>query len=116
MKNGLNLGGSLYTDGPLRVQAGEFLLAGSATGKQGVAFNGGALKTAQGSSLLSDGDIALQADEVRLGGLLSAERELTIDSQRMIAAASGQTQAKQGMSLKATEGAQLAGVFSTLGI
>jgi len=115
VKNGLNLDGALYADGPLRVQAGEFLLAGSATGKQGVAFNGGALKTAQGSSLLSDGDIALQANEVRLGGLLSAERELTIDSQRLIAAASGQTQAKQGMSLKVAEGAQLAGVFSTLG-
>jgi len=115
VKNGLNLDGTLYADGPLRVQAGEFLLAGSATGKQGVAFHGGALKTAQGSSLLSDGDIALQADEVRLGGLLSAERELTIDSQRLIAAASGQTQAKQGMSLTVAEGAQLAGVFSTLG-
>ncbi|AGP46195.1 hemagglutinin repeat-containing protein [Serratia plymuthica] len=115
VKNGLNLDGALYADGPLRVQAGEFLLAGSATGKQGVAFNGGALKTAQGSSLLSDGDIALQVNEVRLGGLLSAERELTIDSQRLIAAASGQTQAKQGMSLKVAEGAQLAGVFSTLG-
>ncbi|WP_232240980.1 hemagglutinin repeat-containing protein [Serratia plymuthica] len=115
VKNGLNLDGALYADGPLRVQAGEFLLAGSATGKQGVAFHGGALKTAQGSSLLSDGDIALQADEVRLGGLLSAERELTIDSQRLIAAASGQTQAKQGMSLTVAEGAQLAGVFSTLG-
>ncbi|WP_233527644.1 hemagglutinin repeat-containing protein [Serratia sp. PAMC26656] len=115
VKNGLSLGGSLYADGPLTVQAGEFLLAGSATGKQSVAFNGGALKTAQGSSLLSDGDIALQGDEVRLGGLLSAERELTIDSQRLIAAASGQTQAKQGMSLKVAEGAQLAGVFSTLG-
>ncbi|CAI2408423.1 hemagglutinin repeat-containing protein [Serratia plymuthica] len=115
VKNGLNLDGALYADGPLRVQAGEFLLAGSATGKQGVAFHGGALKTAQGSSLLSDGDIALQGDEVRLGGLLSAERELTIDSQRLIAAASGQTQAKQGMSLTVAEGAQLAGVFSTLG-
>ncbi|MGQ8709004.1 hemagglutinin repeat-containing protein, partial [Serratia sp. TSA_198.1] len=115
VKNGLNLDGALYADGPLRVQAGEFLLAGSATGKQGVAFHGGALKTAQGSSLLSDGDIALQADEVWLGGLLSAERELTIDSQRLIAAASGQTQAKQGMSLTVAEGAQLAGVFSTLG-
>ncbi|WP_170865759.1 hemagglutinin repeat-containing protein [Serratia plymuthica] len=115
VKNGLNLDGALYADGPLRVQAGEFLLAGSATGKQGVAFNGGVLKTAQGSSLLSDGDIALQAGEVRLGGLLSAERELTIDSQRLIAAASGQTQAKQGMSLTVAEGAQLAGVFSTLG-
>ncbi|AEF47600.1 filamentous hemagglutinin family outer membrane protein [Serratia sp. AS12] len=115
VKNGLNVDGSLYADGPLTVQAGEFLLAGSATGKQSVAFNGGALKTAQGSSLLSDGDIALQGDEVRLGGLLSAERELTIDSQRLIAAASGQTQAKQGMSLKVAEGAQLAGVFSTLG-
>ncbi|CAI1985654.1 two-partner secretion domain-containing protein [Serratia plymuthica] len=115
VKNGLNLDGALYADGPLRVQAGEFLLAGSATGKQGVAFHGGALKTAQGSSLLSDGDIVLQGDEVRLGGLLSAERELTIDSQRLIAAASGQTQAKQGMSLTVAEGAQLAGVFSTLG-
>jgi filamentous hemagglutinin len=110
----LSLGGSLYAEGPLTVNAGEFLLAGSATGKQGVIVNG-MLKTSQGSSLMSDGDIDIRGDDVRLGGLISSERGLVIGTRQLTAAGGSQTQAKQSMTLKIAEGAQLAGVFSTLG-
>ncbi|MFJ7500074.1 hemagglutinin repeat-containing protein [Serratia grimesii] len=110
----LSVGGSLYAEGPLTVNAGEFLLAGSATGKQGVIVNG-MLKTSQGSSLMSDGDIDIRGDDVRLGGLISSERGLVIGTRQLTAAGGSQTQAKQSMTLKIAEGAQLAGVFSTLG-
>lgn len=53
---------------------------------------------------------------MRLGGLLSSELALTMDSQNLSTTAGARTQAKQGMALKITQDAQLAGVFNTLGI
>ncbi|CAI2460057.1 hemagglutinin repeat-containing protein [Serratia liquefaciens] len=111
----LNVAGSLSADGPLTVKAGEFLLAGSASGKQGITLNSGVLSTVAGSSLLSDSDIVIQANDVRLGGLLSSELALTMGSQNLSTTADARTQAKQGMALKITQDAQLAGVFNTLG-
>ncbi|QQU55770.1 two-partner secretion domain-containing protein [Serratia liquefaciens] len=115
VRDKLNVAGSLSADGPLTVQAGEFLLAGRASGKQGITLNGGILSTAAGSSLLSDSDIVIQANDVRLGGLLSSELALTMDSQNLSTTTGARTQAKQGMALKITQDAQLAGVFNTLG-
>jgi len=115
VRDKVNVAGSLSADGLLTVQAGEFLLAGSASGKQGITLNGGILSTVAGSSLLSDSDIVIQANDVRLGGLLSSELALTMDSQNLSTTAGARTQAKQGMALKITQDAQLAGVFNTLG-
>ncbi|MDW5502706.1 hemagglutinin repeat-containing protein [Pseudomonas lundensis] len=116
VRDKLNVTGSLTADGLLTVQAGEFLLAGSVNGKQGVTLNNtGLLKTELGSSLLSDSNITLNADDVRLGGLLSSELGLTIETKKLLSAAGARTQSKQDMTLKVAEDAQLAGVFNTLG-
>ena len=115
VRDRLNVAGSLLADGPLTVQAGEFLLAGSASGKQGVTLDRiGSLKTELGSSLLSDGNITLNADDVRLGGLLSSELGLTIETKKLLSTAGARTQSKQDMKLKVAQDAQLAGVFNTL--
>ncbi|WP_411227943.1 filamentous hemagglutinin N-terminal domain-containing protein [Serratia quinivorans] len=115
VRDRLNVAGSLLADGPLTVQAGEFLLAGSASGKQGVTLvHTGSLKTELGSSLLSDGNITLNADDVRLGGLLSSELGLTIETKKLLSTAGARTQSKQDMKLKVAQDAQLAGVFNTL--
>ncbi len=116
VRDKLNVTGSLTADGLLTVQAGEFLLAGSVNGKQGVTLNNtGLLKTELGSSLLSDSNITLNADDVRLGGLLSSELGLTIETKKLLSAAGARTQSKQDMTLKVAQDAQLAGVFNTLG-
>uniref|UniRef100_A8GK56 Filamentous haemagglutinin family outer membrane protein n=1 Tax=Serratia proteamaculans (strain 568) TaxID=399741 RepID=A8GK56_SERP5 len=116
VRDRLNVAGSLSADGLLTVQAGEFLLTGSASGKQGVTLvHTGSLKTELGSSLLSDGNITLNADDVRLGGLLSSELGLTIETKKLLSTAGARTQSKQDMKLKVAQDAQLAGVFNTLG-
>ncbi|CAI1157191.1 hemagglutinin repeat-containing protein [Serratia quinivorans] len=115
VRDRLNVAGSLSADGLLTVQAGEFLLTGSASGKQGVTLvHTGSLKTELGSSLLSDGNITLNADDVRLGGLLSSELGLTIETKKLLSTAGARTQSKQDMKLKVAQDAQLAGVFNTL--
>lgn len=115
VRDRLNVAGSLLADGPLTVQAGEFLLAGSASGKQGVTLDHTAsLKTELGSSLLSDGNITLNADDVRLSGLLSSEQGLSLEAQKLLSTAGARTQSKQDMKLKVAQDAQLAGVFNTL--
>lgn len=116
VRNKLNVGGSLSADGLLTVQAGEFLLAGSASGKQGVTLDHtGVLKTELGSSLLSDGNITLNADDIQLGGLLSSEQGLTLETPKLRSTAGARTQSKQDMTIKVAQDAQLAGVFNTLG-
>ena len=114
VRDTLNVSGSLYTAGLLNVQAGEFLLAGRATGVQGVAMIGN-LQTTAGSALLSAGDIRLQGDQFLLSGLLSSDRTLTITGKQLTTGENAQSQAQIGLVLTATEGAQLAGVFTTLG-
>ncbi|WP_337262563.1 MULTISPECIES: two-partner secretion domain-containing protein [unclassified Serratia (in: enterobacteria)] len=114
VRDTLNVSGSLYTEGPLSVRAGEFLLAGRATGVQGIAVTGN-LQTTADSALLSAGDIRLQGDQFMLSGLLSSDRSLTITGKQLTTGDSAQSQAKEGLVLTATEGAQLAGVFTTLG-
>ncbi|MFS7185340.1 hemagglutinin repeat-containing protein [Serratia proteamaculans] len=116
VRDKLNVGGSLSADGLLTVQAGEFLLAGKANGKQGITLDHtGVLKTELGSSLLSDSNITLTADDAQLGGLLSSEQGLTLETQKLLSTAGARTQSKQDMTLKVTQDAQLAGVFNTLG-
>ena len=116
VRDKLNVGGSLSADGLLTVQAGEFLLAGSASGKQGVTLDHtGVMKTELGSSLLSDGNITLNADDMQLGGLLSSEQALSLETQKLLSAAGARTQSKQDMTIKVAQDAQLAGVFNTLG-
>jgi filamentous hemagglutinin len=116
VRDKLNVGGSLSADGLLTVQAGEFLLAGSASGKQGVTLDHtGVLKTELGSSLLSDGNITLNADDMQLGGLLSSEQSLTLETPNLLFTAGARTQSKQDMTIKVAQDAQLAGVFNTLG-
>ncbi|TFZ49022.1 filamentous hemagglutinin N-terminal domain-containing protein [Serratia proteamaculans] len=116
VRDKLKVGGSLSADGLLTVQAGEFLLAGSASGKQGVTLDHtGVLKTELGSSLLSDGNITLNADDMQLGGLLSSEQGLTLETPKLLSTAGARTQSKQDMTLKVAQDAQLAGVFNTLG-
>ncbi|WP_081893737.1 filamentous hemagglutinin N-terminal domain-containing protein [Serratia sp. Ag2] len=114
VRDTLNVSGSLYTVGLLNVQAGEFLLAGRATGVQGVAMIGN-LQTTAGSALLSAGDIRLQGDQFLLSGLLSSDRTLMITGKQLTTGENAQSQAQIGLVLTATEGAQLAGVFTTLG-
>ncbi|WP_167519927.1 hemagglutinin repeat-containing protein [Serratia proteamaculans] len=116
VRDKLNVGGSLSADGLLTVQAGEFLLAGKANGKQGITLDHtGGLKTELGSSLLSDGNIALTADDVQLGGLLSSEQGLSLAAQKLLSTTGARTQSKQDMTIKVAQDAQLAGVFNTLG-
>ncbi|MGO2156367.1 MAG: hemagglutinin repeat-containing protein [Serratia proteamaculans] len=116
VRDKLNVGGSLSADGLLTVQAGEFLLAGKANGKQGITLDHtGVLKTELGSSLLSDSNITLIADDVQLGGLLSSEQGLTLETPKLLSTAGARTQSKQDMTLKVAQDAQLAGVFNTLG-
>ncbi|WP_413481196.1 hemagglutinin repeat-containing protein [Serratia proteamaculans] len=116
VRDKLNVGGSLSADGLLTVQAGEFLLAGKANGKQGITLDHtGVLKTELGSSLLSDSNITLTADDVQLGGLLSSEQGLTLETPKLLSTAGARTQSKQDMTLKVAQDAQLAGVFNTLG-
>ncbi|CAI1845497.1 Filamentous hemagglutinin [Serratia quinivorans] len=116
VRDKLKVGGSLSADGLLTVQAGEFLLAGSASGKQGVTLDHtGVLKTELGSSLLSDGNITLNADDMQLGGLLSSEQGLTLETPKLLSTAGSRTQSKQDMTIKVAQDAQLAGVFNTLG-
>ncbi|MDI9266087.1 hemagglutinin repeat-containing protein [Serratia sp. PF2-63] len=115
VRDRLDVAGSLYADGPLTVQAGEFLLAGSATGKQGMTLNAATLTTGRDSRLLSDDDIAVLGDVVRLGGLLSSERNLSIDAGQLKTEGDSQTQARQSMRLALGSEGQLAGVFNTLG-
>ncbi|CAI2114168.1 hemagglutinin repeat-containing protein [Serratia quinivorans] len=116
IRDRLKVGGSLAADGLLTVQAGEFLLAGSASGKQGVTLDHtGVLKTELGSSLLSDGNITLNADDMQLGGLLSSEQGLTLETPKLLSTAGARTQSKQDMTIKVAQDAQLAGVFNTLG-
>ncbi|CAI1766811.1 Filamentous hemagglutinin [Serratia quinivorans] len=116
IRDRLKVGGSLSADGLLTVQAGEFLLAGSASGKQGVTLDHtGVLKTELGSSLLSDGNITLNADDMQLGGLLSSEQGLTLETPKLLSTAGSRTQSKQDMTIKVAQDAQLAGVFNTLG-
>ncbi|MFS7158709.1 hemagglutinin repeat-containing protein [Serratia proteamaculans] len=116
VRDKLNVGGSLSADGLLTVQAGEFLLAGKANGKQGITLDHtGVLKTELGSSLLSDSNITLTADDVQLGGLLSSQQGLTLDTQKLVSTAGARTQSMQDMTLKVAQDAQLAGVFNTLG-
>ena len=116
VRDKLSVGGSLSADGLLTVQAGEFLLAGKANGKQGITLDHtGVLKTELGSSLLSDSNITLTADDAQLGGLLSSEQGLTLETQKLLSTAGARTQSKQDMTLKVTQDAQLAGVFNTLG-
>ncbi|MGQ8817303.1 hemagglutinin repeat-containing protein [Serratia sp. NA_13] len=116
VRDKLNVGGSLSADGLLTVQAGEFLLAGSASGKQGVTLaHTGVLKTELGSLLLSDGNITLNADDMQLGGLLSSEQGLTLVTPNLLSTVGARTQSKQDMTIKVAQDAQLAGVFNTLG-
>jgi filamentous haemagglutinin family N-terminal domain len=115
VRDRLNVAGSLYTDGPLTVRAGEFLLAGSATGKQGVTLNNATLKTERHSLLSSDGDIAIEGTDVRLGGLLSTENNLTLGTQQLIADVASQTQARRNMDLTIGAGGQLAGTVNAFG-
>ncbi|CAI1087811.1 hemagglutinin repeat-containing protein [Serratia quinivorans] len=116
IRDRLKVGGSLSADGLLTVQAGEFLLAGSASGKQGVTLDHtGLMKTELGSSLLSDGNITLNADDMQLGGLLSSEQGLTLETPKLLSTAGARTQSKQDMTIKVAQDAQLAGVFNTLG-
>ncbi|CAI1788068.1 Filamentous hemagglutinin [Serratia proteamaculans] len=116
VRDKLNVDGSLSADGLLTVQAGEFLLAGKANGKQGITLDHtGVLKTELGSSLLSDSNITLTADDVQLGGLLSSQQGLTLDTQKLVSTAGARTQSMQDMTLKVAQDAQLAGVFNTLG-
>lgn len=114
VRDTLDVSGSLYTEGPLSVRVGEFLLAGRTTGVQGIAITGN-LETTAGSALLSAGDIRLQGNQFLLSGLLSSDRTLTITGKQLATGDSAQSQAKDGMVLTATDGAQLAGVFTTLG-
>ncbi|NTX80779.1 filamentous hemagglutinin N-terminal domain-containing protein [Serratia proteamaculans] len=116
IRDRLKVGGSLSADGLLTVQAGEFLLAGSASGKQGVTLDHtGRMKTELGSSLLSDGNISLNADDMQLGGLLSSEQGLTLETPNLLSTAGARIQSKQDMTIKVAQDAQLAGVFNTLG-
>jgi filamentous hemagglutinin len=116
IRDRLKVGGSLSADGLLTVQAGEFLLAGSASGKQGVTLDHtSVMKTELGSSLLSDGNITLNADDMQLGGLLSSEQGLTLETPKLLSTAGSRTQSKQDMTIKVAQDAQLAGVFNTLG-
>ncbi|OKP50299.1 filamentous hemagglutinin [Serratia marcescens] len=111
----LDVAGSLYADGPLTVRAGEFLLAGSATGKRGVTLNNATLKTGRHSLLSSDGDIAIEGTDIRLGGLLSTENDLTLGTQQLIADVASQTQARRNMDLTIGAGGQLAGTVNAFG-
>ncbi|CQI88883.1 hemagglutinin/adhesin repeat-containing protein [Yersinia rohdei] len=110
----LHVDGSLYAEGPLNVRAGEFLLAGRTTGKQGIAINSN-LTAAEGSVLLSSGDIHLQGGELMLSGLLSGDRALTVTGKQFTTGNSAQIQAKDSITLNTEKNAQLAGVFTTLG-
>ncbi|CNG77116.1 putative adhesin/hemolysin precursor [Yersinia frederiksenii] len=110
----LHVDGSLYAEGLLNVQAGEFLLAGRATGKQGIAINSN-LTAAEGSVLLSSGDIHLQGGELMLSGLLSGDRALTVTGKQFTTGNSTQIQAKDSITLNTEKNAQLAGIFTTLG-
>ncbi|KEY58940.1 hemagglutinin repeat-containing protein [Serratia sp. DD3] len=110
----LDVSGSLYAEGPLNVRADQFLLAGRTTGVQGIEVIGN-LQTTTDSALLSAGDINLQGDTFLLNGLLSSDRTLTITGKQITTGERAQSQAKDAMVLTATESAQLAGVFTTLG-
>lgn len=89
VRDTLNVDGSLYAEGPLNVQVGEFLLTGRATGKQGIAINSN-LTTAEGSALLSTGDIHLQGGTLLLSGLLSGDHALTVAGEQFTTGNSAQ--------------------------
>ncbi|VEJ56823.1 hemagglutinin repeat-containing protein [Pragia fontium] len=104
--------GSVLSDGSLSLQVGRADIAGLLHAQQAMSLNAQALNTVQGSRLLSDKHIGLMASSMTLGGLVSSNGSLSIDSPLFTTLASAQIQAYAGLSLNASENAQLQGVLT----
>lgn len=103
--------GSLLSDGGLSLQAGDVEVAGLISAAT-MLLNSATLNAAQGSRLLSDNHIALMASSMTLGGLVSSNGSLNVDSPLFASLATAQIQAYGGLSLNASQNAQLQGVFA----
>lgn len=104
--------GSLLSDGGLSLQAGHVEVAGLISAQATMLLNSETLNTVQGSRLLSDNHIALMASSMTLGGLVSSNGSLNVDSPLFTSLATAQIQAYGGLSLNASQNAQLQGVFA----
>ncbi|MCD1127763.1 hypothetical protein LPW36_17590, partial [Jinshanibacter sp. LJY008] len=103
--------GLLLSDGSMTLESARIDLAGSIKAQNDIRVNTTTLNTFGGSQLLSDGHIAVMAFASTLAGLMSAGGTLSLESPLLTALDSAHIQARQGMSLNASQNALLQGTL-----